>query len=190
MQHLLHEEKTFKNISLSENERSDNEFENCTFINCDLSDMVLSQCRFTDCVFTGCNLGMIRFKQCQLNNVSFKDCKLLGINFSECNDFLFNAEFDGCVMDYCSFAGKKIPKTRFNSCSMKSADLTETDLSRSVFSNTDLLNAVFMNTILKEADMVTAYNYIIDPEQNQLKKAKFSLQAVSGLLNKYDIKIQ
>ena len=42
-------------------------------------------------------------------------------------------------------------------------------------------------TILEKADFRTAKNYSIDPEQNRLKKAKFSLSGVVGLLRKYDI---
>lgn len=52
------------------------------------------------------------------------------------------------------------------------------------------MNSVFSRTILKEADFLTASNYIIDPELNNIRKAKFSLSSVAGLLNKYDIKIE
>jgi hypothetical protein len=43
---------------------------------------------------------------------------------------------------------------------------------------------------LKKADLRTAYNYHIDPESNKLKKAKFSLQGLPGLLDKYGIDIE
>jgi len=35
----------------------------------------------------------------------------------------------------------------------------------------------------------TAFNYSLNPELNKIKKAKFSLPAVVGLLDKYDIEI-
>ena len=42
---------------------------------------------------------------------------------------------------------------------------------------------------LEKADFRTAFNYSIDPENNRMKKAKFSPPEVVGLLNKYDIEI-
>ena len=69
-------------------------------------------------------------------------------------------------------------------------DFTECDLTGAVFDNCDLLGAAFENTILKTADFRTSINYSINPDINQIKKAKFSLPAVIGLLDRYDIKIE
>jgi fluoroquinolone resistance protein len=44
--------------------------------------------------------------------------------------------------------------------------------------------------LLEKADFRTAYNYSIDPEKNRIKKAKFSIFGVTGLLDKYDIEIE
>jgi hypothetical protein len=52
------------------------------------------------------------------------------------------------------------------------------------------MNAVFNRTILKEADFLTAKNFIIDPDINTVRKAKFSIYGLMGLLNKYDIVIE
>jgi len=68
-------------------------------------------------------------------------------------------------------------------------DLTECDLASAVFDHCDLAGATFENTILEKADLRTSFNYSIDPERNRVKKAKFSLQGLPGLLNKYDIEI-
>jgi len=42
---------------------------------------------------------------------------------------------------------------------------------------------------LKRADFRTSYNYSIDPENNNLKQAKFSAAGIIGLLDKYDIQV-
>jgi hypothetical protein len=42
---------------------------------------------------------------------------------------------------------------------------------------------------LKEVNFLTAYNYKIDPEFNPMKRLNF-LRKHTGLLDKYDIKIQ
>ena len=190
MENQLHENKTFKNFILPEKETSNVEFSKCVFLNCDFSNAIFTSCKFIDCVFTSCNLSMAKLKHCQLNDANFKDCKLLGINFSTCIDFLFVVKFEDCILDYSSFLKKKMIKTTFKNSSLKSVDFSECDLTKSVFANTNLLNAVFNRTNLKEVDFLTAINFTIDPEINTMKKAKFSLHAVSGLLNKYDIQIE
>jgi fluoroquinolone resistance protein len=59
-----------------------------------------------------------------------------------------------------------------------------------VFDNCDLSKASFDNTILEKADFRTAFNYSINPESNKIKKAKFSVSGIAGLLDKYDIHIE
>jgi len=52
------------------------------------------------------------------------------------------------------------------------------------------MRATFENTALEKVDLRTGFNYSINPEINRIKKAKFSLQGVLGLLDKYDIEIE
>lgn len=73
---------------------------------------------------------------------------------------------------------------------MKHVDFTETDLSMGVFHECDLLDSVFAQSILEKTDFRTAKNYAFDPELNKLKKAKFSIPEVIGLLGKYEIEIE
>jgi uncharacterized protein YjbI with pentapeptide repeats len=125
-----------------------------------------------------------------LKNVTFSGCKLLGVNFSDCSDSLFSVGFEGSLLDYCSFSKKKMVKTSFNNSSLKGADFSECDLTGSLFRNCDLENTVFNRTILKEVDFRTAINFSIDPENNNIRKARFSLSGLAGLLNRYDLIIE
>ena len=190
MENLIHVQKTFEKIVYVDKKVNNREFEDCVFKNCDLSNSDFSYSSFMDCEFIDCNLAMTKLSGTSLKGVQFKNCKLLGIQFEECDDFLFNVNFQECVLDYSSFANKKMPKTKFNSCSMKEVNFAGTTLSNSVLENCNLDNAIFNETQLKEVDFTTAYNYKIDPEFNPMKKAKFSTQGIIGLLDKYDIKIQ
>jgi uncharacterized protein YjbI with pentapeptide repeats len=69
-------------------------------------------------------------------------------------------------------------------------DFTDADLSAAIFDACDLTKSKFENTNLEKADLRTAFNYSINPEINKVKKAKFSLPAVIGLLDKHDIEIE
>jgi uncharacterized protein YjbI with pentapeptide repeats len=113
----------------------------------------------------------------------------MGIEFNTCNDFLFQCSFQDCVLDYASFTNKKMVKTNFSNCSIRDVNFSNTILSNSVFDNCNLDNALFHETQLKEVDFTTAYNYKIDPEYNPMKKARFSRDGITGLLDKHDIKI-
>ena len=73
---------------------------------------------------------------------------------------------------------------------MQETDFAECDLTEAVFNNCDLMNAIFDSTILIKADLRTAFNFSINPEQNNIKKAKFSINGLPGLLGKYDIEIE
>lgn len=80
--------------------------------------------------------------------------------------------------------------TTFDECSFEEADFSETDLTNSVFNKCNMNRAIFSRTILKGADLRTAYNFNIDPENNSITKAKFSSDALSGLLIKYNLIIE
>ena len=84
----------------------------------------------------------------------------------------------------------KIKNTRFKDSNLSEVDFTETDLTNVIFDNCDLAGAKFENTILEKADLLTSHSYSIDPELNKIKKAKFSIHGITGLLDKYDIEIE
>ena len=80
--------------------------------------------------------------------------------------------------------------TKFKNCNLHEADFAETDLTNAVFENCDLVGAIFDHSILEKTDFRTSFNFSIDPEMNRIKKAKFSLATIKGLLDKYTIEIE
>ena len=123
-------------------------------------------------------------------DIRFKNCKLLGLHFENCDQFLFLASFDECSLRLSSFYQMKLQRTKFDNCGLQEVDFTETDLNNAVFNKCDLSGAIFDNTNLEKADLRTSYNYSINPQSNKIKRAKFSLGGVAGLLDKFDIEIE
>jgi len=183
------ENQVFDKINYAESSLTGKQFTDCNFTNCDFSNCNMAYNTFADCIFDGCNLAMIRLNSTTLNNVVFKNCKVLGVNFSEAIDFLFNVTFEVSVLDYASFARKKMLKTRFHKSSLKEVSFTQTNISGSLFDDCDLLGAIFNKSDLTAANFSTSYNFRIDPELNNIKKAIFSFEGVMGLLAKYQIKV-
>ncbi|HEY5826187.1 MAG TPA: pentapeptide repeat-containing protein, partial [Cyclobacteriaceae bacterium] len=142
-----------------------------------------------DCEFRDCNLSMAKLRSTSLKEVKFKDCKLIGLRFDECQEFLFAVNFENCALNLSSFYRRKMKGTRFRNSTLHEVDFTEADISQSLLENCDLNGAIFDNTILEKADFRTAFNYSIAPDSNYIKKARFSVDGIAGLLDKYNIDI-
>ena len=151
--------------------------------------MDLSNVRFIESEFVHCNLSLAALTKTAFRDIKFKDCKLLGLHFHNCNELLFAVNFDTCQLNLSSFYKRNLKKTIFNNSSVQEVDFTEANLTGALFQNCDLAKSVFEDTILENTDFRTSFNYSIDPERNRIKKAKFTMQGIAGLLDKYDIEI-
>jgi fluoroquinolone resistance protein len=183
----LHTNEVFEKGTYSETGLSGEEFEDCTFIHCNFTDSDLSDSRFTDCQFVDCNLSMAKVNQTGMRNVTFVNCRIVGVDFGKCLSLLFAVSFEKCSLDYSFFIKGKLKKTKFKECTIREADFTEADLTGASFDNCDLAKTVFSRTNLTQADFRTSRNYSINLEMNTVRKAKFSISGIAGLLSQYDI---
>jgi uncharacterized protein YjbI with pentapeptide repeats len=184
----IDEDKTFNKITAGDISGT-HTFENCKFTNADFSGANFTGKLFIDCEFQDCNLSLLNVSNAGLQNIRFKNCKLSGVNFTKTRDFLFEVSFDGCILDNAVFFKKKNKKSIFKDCSMIETDFTEADLTEAKLENCNFNRAFFERTVLRGADLSTSYNFIIDPDNNDIKKARFSVHGLQGLLAKYDIKV-
>ncbi|HVX50887.1 MAG TPA: pentapeptide repeat-containing protein [Chitinophagaceae bacterium] len=182
--------QSFSKINYTQQPLPKGEYEDCSFAYCDFSAASLSGNLFIDCIFINCNLSLAKLHETLLRDVQFKDCKMLGLLFDTCNQFGLSFTFEDCTLNNTSFYKANIKKTIFKSCQLQEADFTEANLTEAVFNHCNLAGAKFENTILEKADLRTAYNYAIDPTTNKVKKAKFSLEGVTGLLGRFNIVIE
>lgn len=180
------ENKTFERDNLLKK----GEYENCNFNGYDFYEKDLTDYKFIDCVFNNCNLSLARLNKTALRDIQFKDCKIMGVRFDTCNEFGLSFSFEGCILNHSSFYKMKIRKTIFKNSQLQEIDFTEADLTGALFENCNLAHAIFDHTILEKADFRSSFYFSIDPEINQMKKAKFSIAGVTGLLDKYDIIIE
>jgi fluoroquinolone resistance protein len=183
------DDKTFTKTDFTTQSLEKGTYENCTFTDCNFSGSTFAGVSFAECTFTGCDLSMVKLPQTALRDVQFKNCKLLGVHFHTCNNFLFTVNFENCMLNLASFYKLGMKKTRFTNCTLHEVDFTETDLSAALFPDCDLAGAVFDQTNLEKTDLSGAYNYAIDPETNRIRKARFALHGLPGLLLKYQVEI-
>ncbi len=169
------------------------EFIESTFIRCDFSETIFEACRFTDCSFDGCDLTMVQFPDCTFAGVAFKDTRVMGVDWTRADwPRLGGGEritFADCVISHSTFIGLSLRELQLVRCTAADVDFREADLSRASFVDTDLAESIFQNSDLTQADFSRARNYRIDPAQNKIYRAKFSLPEALSLLYSMDIEM-
>ena len=93
------------------------------------------------------------------------------------------------IISHSSFYGLELPELVIEACIAHDVDFREADLRRANFKLTDLEQSQFVHTKLYAADFTEAYSYSIDPTQNDIRKATFSLPDAMHLLDGFDIQI-
>jgi uncharacterized protein YjbI with pentapeptide repeats len=166
------------------------DYNNILFKNTNFSNRDLDSFEFVDCTFMGCDFSMSKLSNAVLTRVKFLNCKLLGVDFSVCSSFAFSVSFDECLMNYILFHKNDLRKTKFKTCQIKEANFFETNLNSAKFENCDLSDTIFDRCDFSKADFRTASNYIINPNDNSIKKAQFSYPGLLGLLGGFDIEIE
>lgn len=156
-------------------------FASCRFDNLRLTEVPLSDCTFEDCVFESCDLTMAKVSGAAFHEVLFQRSKLMGIDWTPVRGLIFTVTFDGCNLTHATFAQRKMCGTHFLDCKAHEVTFLSVDLSQAVFAGSDLLGARFIDTELNEADLSQARNYQINPQQNRLRKTRFSQEAAIAL---------
>ncbi|MDO8610722.1 MAG: pentapeptide repeat-containing protein [bacterium] len=72
-------------------------------------------------------------------------------------------------------------------CIVKEVNFSEAELSESIFTKSDFSKSIFAHTNLTKCDFRQAFDYEIDFNFNNIKKAKFSLPEASTLLKSLEI---
>jgi len=111
------------------------------------------------------------------------------LRFDSLNQFNLELDFQECILNHSSFFGCNIKGTNFSNCKLIDVDFENTNLTNSIFVGSDLNGAQFINSNLEKADFRECQNVFLDPDLNKIKAAKFSLQSLPGLLEKYKIQI-
>jgi len=175
--------------ALEEKELDGIYFDSCTFIKCDFSKSVMYKCKFTECTFINCDLSLSSLQSCTFNDVEFDNSKLLGISWSKCEE-PFDVTFNYCNLSQNSFHMLDLRALKFKNSLVKDCGFEECNLEKAVFDNCDLQLSVFINNNLKKANFETSRNYLIDPKQNDIEKAQFSLPEALSFLSLLPIKIK
>lgn len=176
-----------QSVDFSNNYIDEKEYENITFLNCDFTNARLNGVEFIDCIFDNCNLSNASLDGAALKTCTFNACKMLGLSFSQTRDFGFEIHAVECNLSFASFDKKKLYKSTFKNCNMEGVNFTQADLSKSKMHACNMLDALFNTTNLSGVDFRTNTGFLIHPEANNIKKARFQSQDLHRLLAGYNI---
>jgi len=181
--------ENFKELDFSGQKLVDKEFENCTFYKCIFNGTNLSQTVFVDCQFEKCEFSLSGLVGTVLNNVKFIACKISGLDFRKLNSRILKVYFEKSLLQFCELSEIDLSKTLFSTCDIKESNFYNTNLTGANFTDSDLDQTIFENCILKKTDFSRALNCIINPANNKFKKTKFSRASALNILKYFDIEI-
>ncbi len=184
-------------VRLTEHERafSGVDFVGCVFDHCAFTECRFSHCSFTECQFAHCDLSLLHVPGARFTDTRFHSSKLLGIDWTKAGSaviskLFLSISFEECLLNYATFFGLALRRSRFVGCVARDVDFRDADLTGAICTGTDFTGSKFHHTILTKADLRQATGYTIDPTANTITKARFSLPEAISLLSAFDIGIE
>ena len=138
-------------------------------------------------------MSLVQVPDSTFSCARFEDSRVIGVNRAEAewpaaglgNPIAF---FKSSVSQ-STFIGLSLRRIQIKDCVAVDVDFREAHLSEADLGGTCLSNSLFGKTNLSQADLSRARNNHIDPGQNVLKQAKFSLPEAMSLLYSLDIEL-
>lgn len=180
----------FKDLSSSGEAFDSIEFYQCTFQNCNFEKTIFRKCIFTECTFKQCNLSLMKIPVSTLIETQFRNSKMVGINWTTISSKVFSVEFHECVLNYSIFDSVNLNGTKMLECTVYEADFSNASLKEAVCTDTDFNGSTFSDTNLMKADFRGARNYGMNPTENVLTKARFSVPEVLCLLDALGVEFE
>lgn len=183
--------QVFEEARLEQPQLVSSAFYDCTFIRCSFRESVFDNCRLVNCTFKHCDLSLVQVPNSAFSATKMEQSKIIGIDWTHADwsstKLADPIGFFKCDISHSTFIGLSLKNVQIQECIAKNVDFREADLTEAVFAGTDLFESLFNGTNLTKADLSRSRNYHIDPGQNILKRAKFSLPEAMSLLHSLDI---
>jgi uncharacterized protein YjbI with pentapeptide repeats len=184
-------DRIFAELELVKGTVSSSQFFDCEFRSCKLAESSLQNCRFVNCTFRESDLSLTRWPGSVFSGARFEASRLIGIDWTQADwgktGLGLPIGIDNCVINHSTFIGLDLAGIFIKDSTALNVDFREANLAKCNFAGTDLKDSLFHNTNLTEADLSRARNYNIAPDQNIVKKTRFSLPEAMSLLFNLDI---
>lgn len=160
------------------------EFDGCLLSDASWVGALVVGSVFSECRFERCDLSMVDLLDTRFVGCTFVGCKLLGLNWTRVAGGLVldPCAFEECRLDDAIFTGCDVTGVRFNGSRLRGADFAEAVLRRADFGGCELAGARFVRADLREASLVGATGWVLDPRENQVQGLRVDYAGSAGLL--------
>lgn len=148
----------------------------CTFRRCTFHESGLLEWRLEDCRLEDCDLSNAKLTDSAFVDVLLVRCKLLGVDFSPVRRVRFDVRFEDCELSYASFNSLDLRHVSADGSKMVRVDFSAANLSKVSWTQCDLTGATFNRTDLRIADLSTCTGVALNPQDNQVKGLRLSLE--------------
>jgi fluoroquinolone resistance protein len=184
-------DQVFKDVHLGHAQLVSTEFYDCVFVRCRFVESLFQDCRLVNCTFQRCDLSLVQVPGSTFSSTRFENSNVIGVDWTQADWAAMRLGnpigFFESAISHCTFIGLSLRGIQIRDCVARDVDFREADLSHADFAGTDLSQSLFVHTDLTEADLSRAHNSRIDPGQNVLTRARFSLPEAMSLLYSLDI---
>ena len=180
----------FAGIELTDTLIEDREFSQCSFTKCQFLNCQFKNCAFIDYAFTHCDISSLKVTGSRFITSRFEECKAIGIDWTKSSAFSLSLAFNKSVLDYSLFHRLEIADLQITDCRMREADFEDALIAKAHFEGSELMGTKFWHTDLRGANFAGAKGYAIDPRENKIKGATFSLPDALVLLELLEVKIE
>jgi len=186
-----YDDEQFIEVNLERTRVVSSEFHDCIFTDCAFVESILEDCVFINCTFRRCDLSLIQVPGGRFAGTRFEECKMIGINWTQADwsgtRLSSPISFSKSILNHSTFIGLNLSKMQMKGCTAVNVDFREANLTLADFANSDLSDSLFTSTNLTKADFRGTRNYRINPAENTITRARFSLPEAMSLLYSMDI---
>ena len=144
--------------------------------------------RMEDCTFEGSDLERIQLPKVALRGVAFIGCRLTGTDWSGVAQNP-SVSFEDCNLQYASFVGVNLARTRFRRCRLIEVNFIDSRLSDGDFSGSDLSGARFEHCDLQRTDFGDTQGAWFDPAQNKTKQTRINVAMAVQLATSLGLRV-
>jgi fluoroquinolone resistance protein len=178
---------SFKDLDYSESEVIGKSFTSCKFLKCNFFKTEFKECVFNNCTFEKCDMSVIKITATQIKDLVFEKCKVVGVDWTEKYRYKVQLEFYESLLNYSNFSNIELKNFVLEDSTALEVDFIDTSMIKANCKGTDFTGSIFLRTNLNEADFRAAKHYLINIQNNKVKKAKFSLPEALNLLAPFEI---
>lgn len=176
-------------LALGPHELEEAEFYDCVFRRVDFSKVPWRAPRVVGGRFEACNLSNVDLRNAVFRGTIFEGTKAVGVNWCELRAFE-KPVFRDCVLDYGVFQDLRLEAFVGTDSSLLEADFAGAKLAKADFSRSRLNGALFRGADLREANLLGAEGYAIDPTATKVRGLRCRFPEALSLLAALGIRVE